>query len=169
MVLVDIYYEVIAFNIQQIVLTDAMAMVNWSVVPGGERGCYTFQALQQRVHYRYDIAYLGYFTFYSSSSTQIYSYFNYTNTLYDVIGTIDRVYYTMQSVAVNAHNYSSPTDSSKNSLDFQVDAVEWGNSYLVSQIKGYVYTNHFNSFGMRYLAILINSQLFSGYVEAVSL
>jgi len=42
MVLVDIYYEVIAFNIQQIVLTDAMAMVNWSVVPGGERGCYTF-------------------------------------------------------------------------------------------------------------------------------
>ena len=86
-----------------------------------------------------------------------------------MIGTIDRVYYTMQSVAVNAHNYSSPTDSSKNSLDFQVDAVEWGNSYLVSQIKGYVYTNHFNSFGMRYLAILINSQLFSGYVEAVSL
>lgn len=110
---------------------------------------------------------LGYCTFYSSTPT--YSLFNYTNTFYDVIGTIDRVYYTMQSVAVNAHNYSSPTDSSKNRLDFQVDAVEWGNSYLVSQIKGYVYFNHFYSCVMRYLAILTNSQLFSSYVEAVSL
>jgi len=54
-------------------------------------------------------------------------------------------------------------------IDFQVEAVAWGNSYLISQLKGHLYQSHFYYVWFRYMAILTGSQLFSDYVSAVTL